>query len=101
MNEQNHSPLHNSALTELLSKDSGSRAFFSALSPELRRLLMKQDISNFQTLKSCADIYAQAKGTKAPETDARTSSAAEFTGLVPSGSDLSEEEYERYKQLGC
>lgn len=92
--KDNHSPL-----TSLLCQDSESRAFFSTLSPELRRLLLKQDISTFSTLKSCAEIYASAKGEPAHPVDMHSCSATECTGIFPSGSQLTGEDYDSLDDL--
>ncbi|MBP1534329.1 MAG: hypothetical protein IK999_09420 [Ruminococcus sp.] len=72
-------------LTKLLARDAESREFFATLSPELRRLLMKHDISNFETLR---DAAAHCTTCAVPKDGGNTASATEMTGAVPSGSDM-------------
>lgn len=82
-------------LTELLAKDKESRDFFATLSPELRRLLMKCDIGNFETLR---DAVSHCRTCAVPENETNTASASECTGAVPRGDDMSAQQWDEMKK---
>ena len=82
-------------LTELLAKDKESREFFAELSPELRRLLMKCDIGNFETLR---DAAVQCGTCAVHDSETNTASASECTGAVPRGDDMSAQQWDEMKK---
>lgn len=92
--------MQNHKLTELLSRDSESREFFSSLPTGLRKRLVKQDIGCFEALKGSADFYSPEPVT-APNNDfySPSVSAMECTGLIPDGSDLSEDKWRSFNEL--
>ena len=67
-------------LAELLGRDKESREFFSSLSPELRKLLMKRDAGNFKVL--CKAVSEQHGKTFAAEKndEGQIASKTEMTG---------------------
>jgi hypothetical protein len=88
----------NKRLTELLSTDSESREFFSKLSPELRKALMKKDVNVFESLKRCADCSG-GESMANRQTMNPACPTGECTGLAAQGGDMSTEEFEEYKQI--
>ena len=84
-----------SKLTELLSRDRESREFFASLSPELRKMLMKQNIGNFQALERAVNECGGRTFAAAEVSHGQAASPAECTGAVPRGADLSADEGRR------
>lgn len=89
-------------LAEYLSKDSEGRAFFAELSPKLRAVLLKKDISAFEHLRSCSETY----GSNSKEFDEEcynyynpACSANDCTGLIPTGSDKTAGDFDEFKEL--
>lgn len=83
----------NKRLVQLLGRDKESRDFFASLSPELRRLLMKADISNFKMLHRAASESGRQTFAAGDMTDGQTASATESTGSFPQGDDISGEKW--------
>gem|GEM_PF-883091 len=88
-----------SKLTELLSRDKESRKFFASLSPELRKMLMKQDIGNFQALERAVGECGEHTFAAAELSHGQAASPNESTGAVPRGADLSTEEWRRFNSV--
>ena len=89
-------------LSDLLDQDISSNEFFNTLSPNVQRRLMYKDIRTFEELQKCANAY------KKTEADHRSvlldrynpaCSSGDCTGLIPIGSNLSEDEYKNYQQI--
>ena len=83
----------NKRLVQLLGRDKESRDFFASLSPELRRLLMKADISNFKMLHRAASESGRQTYAAGDMTDGQTASATESTGSFTQGDDISGEKW--------
>ena len=88
----------NRRLTELLGRDRESREFFAALSPELRRLLMKRDIGNFKVLKKAVcECGAQTFAAK-EVSEGQAASATESTGIFSCGGNISADEWKHLNE---
>lgn len=89
-------------LTDLLDRDPSSNEFFYSLSPTLQKELMNRDVGTFEELQKCAEQYRRkAADTTTDETAYfnPSCSANDCTGLIPSGSNRSLEDFDGYKNL--
>lgn len=92
----------NSSLTQLLSQDKASLDFFASLSPDLRKSLMKSDISLFEHLKNCSDKYGVSQDYLEEEMlnyYNPACSACDCTGLIPKGENQNTSEIDNYKKI--
>lgn len=89
-------------LTDLLDQDVSSSEFFYSLSPQLQKTLLKKDISTFEELQKCAAQY-RSKAAQEARNDFDyynpACSATDCTGLIPTGSNRSYEDYNIYKEI--
>lgn len=89
-------------LTDLIDSDVSSNEFFYSLSPELQKSLINKDIRTFDALQNCAEQFNQKfKDNRDEILDNYTSSFStnECTGLIPSGSNQSQNDFENYQDM--
>lgn len=82
-------------LSELLESDSGAMRFYNSLPLSLQQKMHRGGVGAF------AELYSAAGGgiPKRRETLDPAVSANECTGLIPSGGELSEDEWVKYNNL--
>ncbi|MCR5123153.1 MAG: hypothetical protein K6B74_12140 [Ruminococcus sp.] len=82
-------------ISELLESDSRAMAFYNSLSLPMQRRLHRKGVRDLKSLYACASSE-NAAGITDPM---NTASANEMTGSVPSGGDLSLDEWENAKDI--
>lgn len=90
-------------LSDLLDQDVSSNEFFNTLSPNVQKRLLQKDIRSFEELQKCAKAYKKNDWENQPDDlfDEYNSacSAGDCTGLIPTGSNLSNDEFDSYKDI--
>lgn len=89
------------SIAELLNSDSESRAFFTSLPTDLRKKLMKTDITNFQSLKEAAqqNVIRTSIDDGFYQYYNSACSYNDCTGLIPNGDDQHLQDIQNYKDI--
>ncbi len=82
-------------ISELLESDSRAMAFYNSLSLPMQRRLHRKGVRDLKALYDCVSAENSAELTDMMN----TASANEMTGSVPSGGDLSQAEWEDFKNM--
>lgn len=90
-------------LSDLLDQDVSSNEFFNTLSPNLQKILLEKDIRSFEELQKCAKLYRandpKSQNDYSFDVYNPACSAGDCTGLIPNGANLTDDEFDSYKDI--